>query len=163
MDLLDWLIYGSLGTGVILSIRLGILHSRTYRGAIIHSIINMIWMPIMIAMYTFCVVLFLPLLSLEILRIPGERDSSSDNDRSRYIPKKVREFVFHRDGGMCANSECKTMISYSGLSLVMYNLEFDHIIPFARGGSNTEANVQLLCRACNRAKGAKSSHIDINL
>ncbi len=156
MDLMDWLIYGSLATGVILSIRLGILHSRTYRGAIIHSIINMAWMPIMLAMYAFCIVLCLPLLFLTILRTPGERDSSSDNDRSRYIPKKVREFVFRRDGGMCANSECKTMISYSGLSLVMYNLEFDHIIPFVLGGSNTEKNLQLLCRACNRKKGAKS-------
>ena len=163
MDLWDWLIYGSFGTGVILSISLGISHSRTYRGAIIHSIINMIWMPIMVGMFTLCIVIFSPLLLLEILRRPGERDASFDNDRSRYIPKKVREFVFKRDGGMCANSECKTMISYSGLSLVMFNLEFDHIIPFSRGGSNTEANVQLLCRSCNRAKGAKSSHIDINL
>jgi 5-methylcytosine-specific restriction endonuclease McrA len=32
-------------------------------------------------------------------------------------------------------------------------LEFDHIIAVAKGGSNTERNIQLLCEACNRAKG----------
>jgi hypothetical protein len=31
-------------------------------------------------------------------------------------------------------------------------LEFDHIIPVARGGSNTDGNVQLLCRMCNLKK-----------
>ncbi|MGH9199405.1 MAG: HNH endonuclease [Acidimicrobiia bacterium] len=33
--------------------------------------------------------------------------------------------------------------------------EFDHIIPLATGGSNTERNVQLLCESCNRQKGAR--------
>jgi 5-methylcytosine-specific restriction endonuclease McrA len=32
--------------------------------------------------------------------------------------------------------------------------ELDHIIPLARGGSHTYANVQCLCRACNQQKGA---------
>lgn len=34
------------------------------------------------------------------------------------------------------------------------SLEVDHIIPKSRGGKNTADNVQLLCSACNRAKGA---------
>ena len=34
-------------------------------------------------------------------------------------------------------------------------LEIDHIIPIARGGSNETTNLQILCRKCNRKKGAK--------
>lgn len=33
--------------------------------------------------------------------------------------------------------------------------ELDHIIPLARGGSNTDDNIQLLTPKCNRQKGAK--------
>ncbi|MBX3387541.1 MAG: HNH endonuclease [Phycisphaeraceae bacterium] len=34
------------------------------------------------------------------------------------------------------------------------NLEFDHIIPIAMGGSSTARNLQLLCEPCNRSKGS---------
>ena len=56
------------------------------------------------------------------------------------IPDDVRMFVWQRDQGscvQCGNNE---------------NLEFDHIIPVAKGGSNTERNLQLLCELCNRTK-----------
>ncbi|HEX8522847.1 MAG TPA: HNH endonuclease signature motif containing protein [Tepidisphaeraceae bacterium] len=63
---------------------------------------------------------------------------------ARSIPRDVRQRVWQAYAGRCA--EC---------GATEY-LEFDHIIPVAKGGSNSQANVQLLCRRCN---GKKSDHI----
>ena len=60
---------------------------------------------------------------------------------SRHIPQDVKSAVWQRDGGQCV--QCRAT-SY---------LEFDHQIPFSRGGANTVGNIQLLCRKCNNAKG----------
>ncbi|MBF0103144.1 MAG: HNH endonuclease, partial [Desulfobacterales bacterium] len=35
------------------------------------------------------------------------------------------------------------------------NLEYDHIIPVSKGGSNTARNIELLCEKCNREKSDK--------
>ena len=56
------------------------------------------------------------------------------------IPEEVRMYVWRRDGGRCV--QCNSDI----------NIEFDHIIPIAKGGSSTERNIQLLCSECNRRK-----------
>jgi 5-methylcytosine-specific restriction endonuclease McrA len=49
-----------------------------------------------------------------------------------------------KQGGRCA--ACKTSEG---------RLEVDHIVPVARGGSNDQANLQLLCSWCNKSKGAR--------
>ena len=73
-----------------------------------------------------------------------EKIESSDLPQSREpIPEDVRFFVWRRDGGKCAKCGGKE------------NLEFDHIIPFSKGGSSTEKNIQLLCEKCNREKSDK--------
>jgi hypothetical protein len=62
--------------------------------------------------------------------------------RRERIPDSVRLFVWQRDEGKCVRCGSSE------------KLEFDHIIPVSKGGANTERNIQLLCEACNRAKGA---------
>jgi hypothetical protein len=67
-----------------------------------------------------------------------------DGTNVRHIPRDVRQRVWQRYGGRCADCQSNQY------------LEYDHIIPVAKGGSNAEANVQLLCRGCNLKK---SDHI----
>lgn len=64
-------------------------------------------------------------------------------NQSRHIPQDVKNSVWQRDSGKCV--QCKAT-SY---------LEFDHVIPFSKGGANTINNVQLLCRQCNLKKGSR--------
>jgi len=56
------------------------------------------------------------------------------------IPSEVRREVWRRDQGQCV--KCGSRI----------NLEYDHIIPVSKGGSNTARNIELLCEICNRTK-----------
>ena len=64
----------------------------------------------------------------------------TQNYHLRIIPASVKCHVWERDNHMCV---------YCGSSK---NLEYDHIIPFSWGGSNSPENVQLLCKTCNRRK-----------
>ena len=70
----------------------------------------------------------------------GSSDESSNAARSRSIPQNVKRAVWKRDEGKCVECGSKE------------KLEYDHIIPFSKGGSNTERNIQLLCEPCNRKK-----------
>jgi len=60
--------------------------------------------------------------------------------RRESIPEEVRIAVWRRDGGKCARCGSRE------------KLEYDHIIPVSRGGSNTVRNIELLCESCNRKK-----------
>jgi len=72
-----------------------------------------------------------------------EQFETLDSSRSRHIPDSVKVEVWRRDGGRCVRCGANDY------------LEFDHIIPFSRGGANTARNLQLLCRRCNQAKGSE--------
>lgn len=62
--------------------------------------------------------------------------------RSRRISEEVKLEVWKRDEGRCVSCNSQEWI------------EYDHIIPFSKGGSNTARNIQLLCESCNRTKSA---------
>lgn len=56
------------------------------------------------------------------------------------IPEEVRIAVWRRDDGKCVKCGSRE------------RLEYDHIIPLSKGGSNTVRNIELLCEKCNREK-----------
>lgn len=58
------------------------------------------------------------------------------------IPEDVKHLVWTRDKGRCRACGDRS------------ELQFDHIIPVAMGGSSDPANLQILCGPCNRRKGA---------
>jgi hypothetical protein len=66
--------------------------------------------------------------------------ASIEGAPSRHIPRDVRQRVWQAYGGRCAECGAEDY------------LEFDHIIPVAKGGNNADPNIQLLCRRCNLKK-----------
>jgi len=69
---------------------------------------------------------------------------------SRYIPADVRDEVLSRDGGRCCYlAEDGTRCSSR------WNLQLDHIKPFALGGGNDAANLRTVCAQHNRELARK--------
>ena len=75
-----------------------------------------------------------------------ELDEELDEDDDKPIRKRkpisqnIKDKVWRRDNGkcvLCGSNE---------------NIEFDHIIPFSKGGTDTYRNLQILCEKCNRSK-----------
>ncbi|WP_074466462.1 HNH endonuclease signature motif containing protein [Arthrobacter sp. SW1] len=60
----------------------------------------------------------------------------------RAIPDDLKQYIWVRDEGRCRACGSTT------------ELQFDHIIPLAMGGSNNAENLQILCGPCNRGKSA---------
>jgi HNH endonuclease len=71
--------------------------------------------------------------------IRAREEVAAAASRERIAPE-VRRFVWDRDGGRCVTCGAEE------------DLQFDHVIPVARGGGNAVANIQILCGSCNRQK-----------
>lgn len=67
---------------------------------------------------------------------------------SRYISEALRASILERDEHKCR--QCSDTD----------NLEIDHITPVSKGGTGEEANLQVLCRSCNRKKRALLGYAD---
>ena len=74
----------------------------------------------------------------------GSRQRSSSTGK-RYIPAPVRRAVWERDRGQC------TFVGAGGRRCKAQRfLEFDHVVPVARGGTATVEGLRLRCRAHNQ-------------
>lgn len=88
--------------------------------------------------------------------------------KNAWTNKQSKEYFrlkSHRRRASMVGTVSKNIVDYlkkvqRGLCVACRNdltdkYEIDHIIPLAKGGLHTDANLQLLCPSCNRSKGAK--------
>ena len=81
------------------------------------------------------------LAALQTIEQTSSSGAEAESEQTRQaIRAEVRREVWRRDQGQCARCGSRE------------NLEYDHIIPVSRGGSNTARNIELLCESCNRSK-----------
>lgn len=82
-----------------------------------------------------------------LIEIPENNSVLSIKHKTKRDPSdRLKVQVLMRDGNRCkiCGAECS-----GGL----HNIHFDHIIPWSKGGETTLENLQVLCSACNEAKG----------
>lgn len=77
-------------------------------------------------------------------------ETKQDRRMERRIPRDIMLKVVRRDGQVCCI--CHKNVPDD-------EIEFDHIIPHARGGPTHAENVRLLCRTCNRKKKSSLKEI----
>lgn len=73
----------------------------------------------------------------------GHAVTAGTQQRRGGIPDDVKQLVLTRDGHRCVHCGSRS------------ELQFDHVIPYANGGSSDPENLQILCGRCNRRKGAR--------
>lgn len=81
-----------------------------------------------------------------ITTAPSASSGTFSHKTKRVPSNRMKVQVLMRDGNRCriCGVECS-----DGL----HNIHFDHIIPWSKGGETTLDNLQVLCSACNKAKG----------
>jgi 5-methylcytosine-specific restriction endonuclease McrA len=73
---------------------------------------------------------------------------------ARYIPTQTKKLVWNKFQGKCCYRNSATGKVCGSQKFV----QFDHKFPFSRGGRHDLSNLQLLCGAHNRMKGAEIDH-----
>ena len=77
-------------------------------------------------------------------------ETKDTRNRSRNISYATKVRVARRDNNIC---------QICGKQLLDREIEFDHIIPFSKGGSSEESNIRVTCHRCNRKRGNKTSEV----
>jgi len=93
----------------------------------------------------------------DFIKILSPKDSTifkkkSVVKRAKYIPKWLRNAIFHRDKGRC--QICTKDLT--GLVRPDFNIHLDHMLSLEQSGTNDPTNFQLLCSNCNTSKGKKA-------
>jgi len=75
----------------------------------------------------------------------SNKPETDNNTRTRHIPQRVKDEVYRRDGGRCSfrgrdGKRCGSR----------WNLQYDHIVPYGKGGDNSPENLRLLCAEHNQ-------------
>lgn len=75
--------------------------------------------------------------------------------RTRYIPAPIRRAVWERDGAQC------TFVAANGARCeARHFLEFDHVMPMARGGKATVEGLRLRCQAHNQYEAEQAFGVE---
>ena len=78
--------------------------------------------------------------------------------KNRYIPVKVKQYIWTRDQGKCAYICPETQRRCSSQHL----LQIDHIHPYSLGGGSEPANLRLLCAGHNQHRNKISNPLSAN-
>lgn len=83
------------------------------------------------------------------LKKPKVTKATKVRTNTRYIPKSVKHQVRIRDNGQC------TYVCNGTRCSCQTALQYDHIVPFSRGGSNSVDNLRLRCGTHNRLEAER--------
>ncbi len=75
----------------------------------------------------------------------GPVETAGASTGRAHIPARVKREVWTRDGG-----RCQWPLEAGGVCGATRSLELDHVVPLARGGLPTTANLRVLCRFHNQ-------------
>jgi hypothetical protein len=80
----------------------------------------------------------------------SETRPARDEEPSRHVPTSTRDEVFQRDKRRC------TYVGSNGIRCnATHHLQIDHIVPYARGGTNSVHNLRLLCERHNKLEAER--------
>jgi hypothetical protein len=88
--------------------------------------------------------------------VPPTSPKSSTTGTTRYIPEKVKRAIWQRDQGKCSYVDPESGKRCDS----QHSLQYEHIVPFGKGGKSTFDNLKLLCSAHNQLAAIQAYGFD---